>query len=505
MTREEALHKAANDLEFFGKIISPQTYYLNSPEFHKEIDEVLMDNSIVQALIEAPRGTAKSTKCTKKVLHHGVYDEGDKFVVIQSYTRPEAINRLSKIKNIIEYGKEFRELYGYCGEQVAEIWREDKIKTTIGGHKFTVKALGTGQPVRGSLEEDTRITLYLLDDPDNEESCLTKEQMNKNFDKVLGGIAGLDRRNGRIIVIGTPIREGCIVARLRGATGWVTKHYRSYDPDTKEPLWSEMYSYEWLMNKKREFEELGKLSKFYSEYQCEIMGEEDRLFKKEYLRWYDGDLQFIDGLPYLKMTHEGEDEYSINELSEPRLIPINTFLGVDPASSTKATADYSVSFPVGYDGRFIYALDYFRKRVAPTGHAEQIIDSIKTMKYTRAQVETVGYQEMLRDYLRKRLAEENLFISGLENKITPRTEKSARLERLHPYFYNRRVYIKKNMTEFIDELMMYPRGKHDDLLDGFDLATKKLISPSHGLPEEQEFRFYPREEEFSNKTNWMLN
>jgi hypothetical protein len=506
MQRSDVLKEAANDLSFFGKIISPQTYYLPTPEFHSEVDELLMDDSIIQLLIEAPRGTAKSTKCTQKVLHHGIYDEGDKFVVIQSYTRPEAINRLTKIKNVIEYDKNFRELYGYCGEQVAEVWREDKIKTTIGGHKFTVKALGTGQPVRGSLEEDTRITLYLLDDPDNEESCLTKEQMEKNFDKVLGGIAGLDRRNGRVIVIGTPIREGCIVERLRNASGWVTRRYQSYNPETKETLWKEMYSYEWLMNKKKEFEELGKLSKFYSEYMCEIVGDEDRLFKKEYLRWYDGCLIFKEGFPYLKMTHEGETEYDIRELTEARLIPVNTFLGVDPASSTKSSADYSVTFPVLYDGIYIYADDYFRKRVAPTAHAEQIIDKIKTIQPTRAFTESVGYQEMLRDYLRKRLAEENLFVSGLETKITPRTEKSARLERLHPMFFNRRVYVKKNMTEFVDELMMYPRARHDDLMDGFDLATRKLVKPDHTIEKKEVEHFKPlirKVNTHSNEYLWM--
>lgn len=506
MTKEEAIRECANNLSFLGRTISPQTYYLHSPKFHEEIDSLLTDRSITQLLIEAPRGTAKSSKTIASVLDHAIFDEGDKFVIIQSKTRPEAINRLTKIKDILNYSQPFRELFGYCGEQTADVWREDKIRIKIGGWTVTIKALGTGQQVRGALEGDTRITLYILDDPDDEMNTVTKEQMNKNFDSFLGGLAGLDRRNGRIIIIGTPIREGCIVERLRDATGWVTKKYQSYNEETKEVLWEEMYSYSWLMTKKQELEELGKISKFYSEYQCEIVGSEDRLFKKEYLRFYDGVLEFIDGLPFLKMTHEGDDEYSISKLSEPRLIAINTFLGVDPASSTKSTADYSVSFPIGYDGRFIYCLDYFRKRVTPTGHAEQIIDSVKTMRYTRAHVETVGYQEMLRDYLRKRLNEENLFINGLETKIMPRGEKSARLERLHPYFYNRRVYIKKSMTEFIDELIMYPRGKHDDLLDGFDLATKRLITPSHTIPAKKEFKFYPREEEFiGNNKNWMLN
>jgi predicted phage terminase large subunit-like protein len=513
MTKTEVIQKCADSLTYLGKTISPQTYYLPSPSFHSELDLYLTDRSSIQTLIEAPRGTAKSSKAVMAVFDHVIFDIGDKFVLIQSKTRPEAINRLTKIKDVLNYSQPFRELFGYSGENVAETWREDKIKVKIGRWWVTIKALGTGQPVRGALESDTRITLYLLDDPDDELNTITKEQMDKNFDYFLGGLAGLDRRNGRVIVIGTPIREGCIVERLRNATNWVTKRYQAYDEDTKECLWNEMYPYEWLMNKKKELEELGKLSKFYSEYLCQIVGDEDRLMKKEYLRWYDGHLTELDGFLYMKITHEGETEYTIEELITPKIIPVNTFLGVDPASSTKQTADFSVSMPIAYTGKDIYMLDYFRKRVTPTVHAEQIINSIRYHKFTRVHVETVGYQEMLRDYLRKRLREENLFVMGMETKITPRTEKSSRLERLHPYLYNRVLWIKKSHTEFVDEMVMYPRGKHDDTLDGLDLATKRLIAPSHSVAVKttplfkQEIMMDYEDIRYAraNNNSWMLN
>jgi len=517
MTSHEIIQQCANSLTVLGKTISPQTYYLPSPSFHTELDLLLTDRSIIQLLIEAPRGTAKSSKAISAVFDHIIFDVGEKLVIIQSKTRPEAINRLTKIKNVLNYSQPFRELFGYSGEEVAEIWREDKIRTRIGKWWVTIKAIGTGSPVRGALEDDTRITLYLLDDPDDELNTITKEQMEKNFDYFLGGLAGLDRRGGRVIVIGTPIREGCIVERLRGATNWTTRRYQSYNEETKECLWAEMYPYEWLMNKKKELEELGKLSKFYSEYQCEIVGDEDRLMKKEYLRWYDGHLRMIDGFPFMVITHEGETEWEIEELIEPKIIPVNTFLGIDPASSTKQTADFSVTLPISYTGKDIYLLDYYRRRVAPTTHAEQIIQSIRTHKPTRVHVETVGYQEMLRDYLRKRLKEESLYVMGMETKITPRTEKSVRLERLHPYLYNRIVWVKKSHTEFIDEMMMYPRGKHDDLLDGLDLATRRLISPSHTLGAKETVAIknhfqrkdlsldYEDKRMETNKQNWMLN
>lgn len=492
--KQQVIELCKNDLLYFGKVISPQTFYFPSAQIHEEISTLIMDREIRQIMIQAPRGIGKSKLNLFNILHHITFDEGDKVVVIQSKTRKEAVNRLTDLKEILNYNQVYKDMFGYAGEQVASFWREDKVKTTINGWRVSLNALGTGQPVRGMLEGDTRITLYVLDDPDDEDNTVTKEQMEKNFDKFLGGIAGLDRRNGRVIVIGTPIRQGCIVDRLHNSTGWDTRLYKCID-ENGNLLWEEMYPKKWLDTKKEELKEQGMLRKFYSEYMCEIVGEEDQLFKPEYIRYWDGNLEG----GYLTITHLDD-----NELPTKKIVAVNVFLGIDPASSTKQTADYSVTMPVAYDGENIYVLPYFRKRVTPTAHAEQIIETIKLLKPVRAQVETVGYQEMMRQYLRQRLDEENIWVGGLETKFNPRTEKSVRLEGLHPLFYNKKVFIKKSMTELFDELMTYPRGRHDDTLDGLYYATRKLISPDHVVEGEgDDSKYFPFQYIKKSKTNWI--
>jgi phage terminase large subunit-like protein len=86
---------------------------------------------------------------------------------------------------------------------------------------------------------------------------------------------------------------------------------------------------------------------------------------------------------------------------------------------------------------------------------------------------------MLREYLRQRCEEEKIFISGLEIKESPRTSKSSRLETMQPYFAQKKMYMLKSMEELRDELLLYPRGKHDDLLDGLFYAMKKCFPPNH--------------------------
>ena len=170
----------------------------------------------------------------------------------------------------------------------------------------------------------------------------------------------------------------------------------------------------------------------------------------------------------------------MNDESLTEIRAVNIFMGVDPASSTAQTADYStiVSLAIDKDGnRFV--LPYYQKRATPMNLAESILNQFKVYKPAKTRIESVGYQEMLREYVKKRCEEEKIFISGLEIKERPRNSKSARLETLQPYFAQKKVYITKDMRELRDELLLYPRGKHDDLLDGLFYANKNIYPPHH--------------------------
>ena len=497
--KQQVIELCKEDLLYFGKILFPTAFYAESPEFHKEIVENLMDRSILQIMFQAPRGFGKSTILLLFVLHHLFFDKGNKVILIQSKTRPLALDRLSTVKALLK-SYLVSDLFGTAiNEDTSSTWREDKIQfkfyniITGENQEVMIRAIGTGMPARGMLVGDTRITLYLLDDPDDEDNCKTKEAMDDNLSKFLGNKEGVDPRNGRTIVIGTPIREGCIVDRLNGNFGWVTKIYDSIDETNQVSIWEQYRSYEWIMDKKREYEELGMRWKWYAEFRCQISGEEDRLFKD--WKYWGGSLD--DG--FLKITHKNKQE-----LPTPELIPVNVFLGIDPASSTKSTADYSVTFRVAYDGKNLYILPYYRKRVTPLVHAEQIVETVRQDKPTRGHVETVGYQEMLRTYLRQRLDEEGLYLPGLELKFNPRTEKSARLETLQPFFATGRVWLMENMLELEDEFNMYPRGKHDDLLDGLYYATRRLIAPDHIIQgTEDDSKYMPFQYLNRKRNNWI--
>ena len=81
---------------------------------------------------------------------------------------------------------------------------------------------------------------------------------------------------------------------------------------------------------------------------------------------------------------------------------------------------------------------------------------------------------MLRDYIMKRSKKEGLFLPGIEKGIKNyNSKKKDRLfEGLQPMFRAGAVHLKKQHHEFIDELIDFPKGSHDDTIDAFYLATQ---------------------------------
>ena len=56
------------------------------------------------------------------------------------------------------------------------------------------------------------------------------------------------------------------------------------------------------------------------------------------------------------------------------------------------------------------------------------------------------------------------------------------------------------MQALVDELTLYPRGKHDDLLDGFFYANKNCYKPVH----EAELVYEEDDYLFPQRKNWKL-
>lgn len=478
------------DLLTLGKVLRPKAHWAPPAPIHYELEKILLNRDIKKANIILPRGLAKSVITAEDypLYHIFLEDIGQpKLVVLVSKTQAHSLNRLQAIKDTLSYSDSFKAIFGNWGEHTARSWRSDQVILKDGSAIIT---RGTGQPIRGlNYPGGIRPTLIILDDPEDEANTKTPEAMESNLIYLLkGALPALDTRFGRCLVIGTPIHQRCIVETLADAKDWYTKRakYLNVDENGNEySLWKEMKSVESLKEEKESLNSIGRISVWYAERQCEIVGDETQPFKKELIRYWDGDV-IIRG-KYVWLNIKEEDNH---KLKEPRLVPVNIFVGVDPASSVDRRADFSVRFTIAVDkDENIYAIDYYRKRVHPSILLEELLregehyskgKAIQTMR-----IESIAFQEMLRDQMIKETEKRGIRINGLQFKEISREKKEKRLLGLEPLFYKKKVFLRKDMQEFEDELLMFPNAKNDDIVDGFFYAQKNSYPPFHDhTPEE---------------------
>ena len=195
---------------------------------------------------------------------------------------------------------------------------------------------------------------------------------------------------------------------------------------------------------------------------------EDEIFQEEDITngFYQGNLRFDEQADSWYIKHlDGRQEY------------INIYIGVDPASTLGIRNDYSVIMVIGVTAEYdYYVLEYWRKRVLPMECADEIFKIAERYHpIRRINIETISYQEMLRDYVMKRSKSEGKFLPGIEQGIKgygQQKKKDRLFEGLQPMFKAGAVHLKKNMHEFIGELLDFPKGSHDDCIDAFWLATQ---------------------------------
>ena len=77
-----------------------------------------------------------------------------------------------------------------------------------------------------------------------------------------------------------------MVEILKEMKGWVNMHFAP-SLETNTALWEEWQPIKKLVQKKEELDSIGRSSVFYREYMCQIVGDEDQLFKQEYIQYHD--------------------------------------------------------------------------------------------------------------------------------------------------------------------------------------------------------------------------
>lgn len=158
-------------------------------------------------------------------------------------------------------------------------------------------------------------------------------------------------------------------------------------------------------------------------------------------------------------------------------------LSVDPAFRQNQTNDFSglvvsKKAPSG----FIYILEAKQIKVNPKGLVDEIFRLVEMYKPRKVLIETVSAQIMLLDLLKNKMRELGVFFTIEETKTSTAETKVMRIRGLIPFYANGQILHAQGLGDLEGQLLEFPRGTHDDIIDALayhqkDWKTTKVASP----------------------------
>ena len=471
---EEVLELAFKDLIAFGKLFSPSDYLASiSPSFNYDVGELLIDKKIQQLALVLPRDHAKSTLAACAVMHRFLFatKESPEFIAWIGEAQDQARDNLGWIQNHIYSNPA---VHYYFGDLEGDKWTKDEF-TLKNGCRMIGK--GTSQRLRGKKQYSTRYTGIILDDFESELNTKTPDSRRQIKEWVTAAVyPAIDfDKNGFLWCNGTIVHYDSFLNGLVSKSNecektgeeFSWKVYTKKAIEDGKPIWPSRGPIAILEERQQFYIDSGTPAKFYQEYMNQAKSPEDQIFSEEDINnaIYKGYARYDEefGSWYIKLN-DGRKEY------------VNIYMGIDPASTIGTYNDYSVIMVIGVTSEYdYYIIEYWQKRVLPMDCADKIFEIAKRYSpIKRINIETIAYQEMLRDYVMKRSKREGMFLPGIEKGIKNynQKKKDRLFEGLQPMFKAGAVHIKKDMHELIGELIDFPKGSHDDTIDAFWLATQ---------------------------------
>jgi predicted phage terminase large subunit-like protein len=468
-----------------------------SPPFHYDLARYLREATIDprerKFAIAAPRSHAKSTIISNAFILWCicyVEDLEKRYWLLIADKQDNGRRFLDVIKNELEGNPLLREDFG---DLKGPTWNSLEIVTK---NQVKVQAAGAGEGLRG-LRYGSERPNVVCDDIESDESTSTPERIEKLYSWLLRTVAPLgDPKRMKFYIIGTVISYGSVLNTLLNEHGdFDSYRYQAIEkfPERMD-MWNE---FERIYHSRDEGDSPMDASRiarqkaldYYTENHVE-MNEGAKVLWPERMDLlslmiiratnrlafgseYQNDPLDSSTQIFHKIWTYTPDEINIDEL--------DIFGACDPSLGKTKRSDPSVILTLGRHPKtgILYVLDVDRKRRKPDQIIQDIFAKAQIYNYSNFCVETIAFQEMFKDEIIKRSAEQGIYLPVREYKST--VKKEVRISALEPLVTNGQVRILTSQKDLIEEMERFPRGSHDDMLDGLNMAVDLARKRSSGL------------------------
>lgn len=447
-----------------------------TPAFHKECWELCTSPEKFVA-ISAPRGHAKSTAVTLGYGLATLLFRQRKFMLLVSDTESQASLFLGTFKQELQDNQELIELFGIKRDEKGLVKFIKDSETDIivefnDGHRFRIIAKGAEQKLRGLIWNGSRPDIIMCDDMENDELVMNKERRDKMRRWFKGALLPCRSDNGIVRMVGTILHADSLLERLMPNPSdkmtmdtdlkqwstrkgmWKAIKFRAHNKDFTKLLWPQKKSAEEFRMLYEEAVKDGTTDIYSQEYLNEPIDEAIAFFKKS------------DFLPIKP---------------EERDTALRYYVTADLAISESEKADYSVFCIAGVDeNKVIHIKNVIRERL----DGRDIVDTLLSIQRIY-EPEAIGIEDMqvsksIGPFLREEMVRTNTYLSLVQMKHGGK-EKVQRARSIQARMRAHGIRFAKDedwYPIFENEMLQFPRGKHDDQVDAFaylGMLLDKLI------------------------------
>ena len=474
-----------------------------TPFFHYEVADIIDDKSIKQTAIIIPRGHGKTVLTKASILKDFLFCPKDDFLFYAwvSATQKLSVGNMDYIKHHLDYNDKIKY---YFGNTRGNKWTEEDVELT-NGCKLISKSNVSG--IRGGAKLHKRYDLIVLDDFEHEANTITREARDKNANLVTAVVyPALEPHTGRLRVNGTPVHYDSFINNLLTSSKKAEKSGREFAwkvitykaiMDDGSSLWPSFFSEKKLKEKKKFYSDSGQPQKYYQEYMMEVMSDEDAVWTRRHISYWEGYYKNEDGINYI--VKDGEQ------------FPVNTFIGCDPATDIDTKhADFSVIMVIAIDtNNELYVLEYERHRSIPTigskapdtgeiigkkGVVDYILELHQKYQCISSTVEDVAMNRSIFQALNDERRRLNRYdIAVIPEKPGGTNKRNRIYSGLSASFSTGTVHLRKNMFYLINEIVTFgPKMSHDDTIESLYYSQVHSFPPNMKRNKEKKKWFKPK-------------
>lgn len=473
---------------------------VESPAFHREVWELCCSPNRYVA-IAAPRAHAKSSAVTLGYGLSTLLFRERKFMLLVSDTESQSALFLGAFKQALQDNIDLIQLFDLKLNEKGQVQfikdtENDIIVEFNDGHKFRIIAKGAEQKLRGLIWNGSRPDIIIGDDMENDELVMNKDRREKLRRWFKGALLPCLSDKGIVRMVGTILHMDSLLENLMpkehdhktvndglktystARAMWKAVKYRAHNDDFTELLWPQKKSAEWFKMLYEEAQRDGTTDIYSQEYLNYPLDMATTYFKK---------VDFIPTTP------------------EDKRAKLLYYVTADLAISQEERADYSVFMVAGVDeNKVIHIKQVIRERM----DGREIVDTLLALQRLYDPV-AVGIEDMqvsksIGPFLREEMVNTNTYLTlypmkhGGKDKLTRGRSIQARMRAKGVKFDKDADWYQN----FEEELMRFPRAKHDDQVDTFaylGLMLDKLIeAPTKEEQENEDYEDEVRQSELAD-------